>query len=102
MLIIAGSKDFLSPASSNQELYRAASTPKSIATLVGGWHCGFMDESVELPDPLCRPLEDWMPRDEMLMLTRCLMTPFFDLYLKGKELSGSFARCWSAFLDAYL
>jgi dienelactone hydrolase len=82
-LIIGGSDDFLAPPSSSVGIYSSLpSTPRLLNIIEGGWHCGFMDESIELPDFLCRSLTGWIDRDLQMELTHCLINSFFLAHLK--------------------
>jgi len=90
LMFISGSVDFLCDQSDIWEMYQVALTPKIQPEVVGGWHCGFMDESVVVPDFLCRPPIDWIYREQILELTRCLLTPFFNLYLKGNTSTSNY------------
>jgi len=90
LLLISGSEDILCSAYSIREMYKVTHPLKILSEVMGGWHCGFMDISVPLPDFLCRPIEGWLYREQILELTRCLLTPFFNLYLKGNTSGTSY------------
>lgn len=75
-LHIAGDADRIVPPNASRRLLGAKGL---FATIRGGSHCGFMDETVIGCD------EGEIEHDEQLRITRVLMRSFLDLHLKGQE-----------------
>lgn len=76
--LICGSADTITPVSTNgQRMYLAGFAPKLLPIIQGGWHCGFQDTSVLGCD------RGPLPRSQQLLITRRLLTAFFELYLKS-------------------
>ncbi|MBZ0171704.1 MAG: dienelactone hydrolase family protein, partial [Phycisphaerales bacterium] len=79
-VLLSGSEDTITPPSQHQvPMYEAGAAPKQLVTLVGGSHCGFLDDSIIFCDP------GSMDRAVQLRLTRRLLVERFDLYLKGDQ-----------------
>jgi dienelactone hydrolase len=89
---INGSLDQLVPVSSGgQPLYNAASGPRQLPNIIGGYHVGFTDF------PLVPPLGDAgqpgsIPLEENQAFGRAELASFFDLYLKGDQ--SAWRRQW--------
>lgn len=77
--LINGSLDGLIPVATNgQVIYNAASGPKLLPNLVGGYHTGFIDPNLPFD-------QGAVTQAEQLAFGRRELTTFFDLYLKGDQ-----------------
>ncbi|MBY0588608.1 alpha/beta hydrolase [bacterium] len=89
---INGSLDQLVPVSSGgQPLFNAASGPKLLPNVIGGYHVGFTDF------PFTPPLGDFgqpgsISLEENQAFGRAELASFFDLYLKGDQ--SAWRRQW--------
>lgn len=86
--LINGSQDGYIPVATNgQVIYDAASAPKLLPNLTGGYHFGFID--FEIPF-----LSDTgsVTQDVNRAFARAELTSFFDLYLKGDQ--SAWRRQW--------
>jgi len=75
--LIAGSQDtIVPPANNGQLMYNNARAPRQLPIILGGYHCGFIDQDYIFCDQgsISRPVQ--------LALTRRTLTAFFNLYLK--------------------
>ncbi len=80
VMLISGSSDTIVPVASNGQLmYNAATTPKLLPVIQGGWHCGFQDANGFGCD------SGTIQRDQQLGESRRLLTAFFNLYLARNE-----------------
>lgn len=85
--LLSGSEDGITPPGQHQvPMYEAGSAPKQLPSLLGGFHCGFLDGSI----PFCD--SGSMSRADQLEITRRLLVEFFDLYLKGEQ--GRWRAVW--------
>ncbi|MFO0828966.1 MAG: hypothetical protein U0572_12565 [Phycisphaerales bacterium] len=75
--LIVGSQDtIVPPASTAAPMYANLPGPRQLATIVGGFHCGFTDGDFAFCD------SGSITRAEQLAKTRALMTRFLDLHLR--------------------
>lgn len=78
--LIAGSQDTIVPVGSHGQLmYAAGLAPKQLPIIVGGFHCGFTDNTFLFCD------SGGISRAAQLAITRGLLVEFFDLYLKDGD-----------------
>ncbi|MEV6967444.1 hypothetical protein AB0M47_20300 [Hamadaea sp. NPDC051192] len=78
MMLVGGSADTIAPISSNaRPVYNAKAAPKQLRTIVGGFHCGFIDGSSLFCD------SGSISRATQLQVTRRLLTDWFRYYLAG-------------------
>lgn len=78
--LLAGDEDGTVDWETNtQAMYDAAHAPRQLPLILGGWHCGFLDEDVLFCD------SGTLPRAQQLEITRRELVTFFDLYLKPDE-----------------
>lgn len=85
--LISGTHDSIVPVGSHGRLlYQNGSAPRQLPCILGGWHCGFLDSPMIFCD------SGPIGRDEQLSATRCLLTAFFDLYLKDSQ--SSWSQVW--------
>ena len=86
LLVIAGSYDLVAPPNTNQELmYNATlSGCKYFVNLTGGYHCRFSAQSFtcEFGEGLLGPPSDGISREEQLTLTRAILRPWLEFWLK--------------------
>lgn len=76
--LIVGDEDTIVPIGDHTGLmYAAASAPRQMPVIQGGFHCGFIDSYTIFCD------SGSISRAEQLATTRRLLTSFFELYLKG-------------------
>lgn len=78
--LVAGSEDSIVPPGSNGQLmYNNARPPRQLPIILGGYHCGFIDQDYLFCDSgsITRPVQ--------LALTRRVLTAFFNLYLKNDQ-----------------
>jgi dienelactone hydrolase len=76
-LLIVGDADTIVPtASHGQLMYNAIRTPRQVANIRGGYHCGFIDSAGIGCD------SSSLARADQLLTTRRLLTSWFSLYLK--------------------
>ncbi|MEY3231158.1 MAG: hypothetical protein RL689_1247 [Planctomycetota bacterium] len=76
-LLIVGDADTIVPtASHGQPMYNALRSPRQLANIRGGSHCGFIDANGLGCDAAS------LPRNDQLVATRRLLTSWFSLYLK--------------------
>lgn len=86
--LIAGSQDsIVPPATSQQPMYAAANPARQAPLIIGGWHCGFQDNSYFIG---CDSGN--LPRANQLDITRHLLTSWFRLYLQGE--TGLWPQVW--------
>lgn len=78
-LHIVGSEDRIVPPAASRTLVDNDHAPRLVATIVGGSHCGFMDETILGCD------KGSMAHETQLEITRALMLAFLDLTLKGDD-----------------
>jgi len=84
--LINGSLDGLIPVATNgQVIYDAASGPRLLPSLIGGYHGGFWDPPVSFD-------EGTVTQAENLTFARAELLSFFDLYLKGDQ--AAWRRQW--------
>ncbi len=75
--LITGSRDtIVAPAGNGQAMYNAAPAPKQLPLIIGGFHCGFTDNTFIFCD------SGDITRAAQLAITRRLLTAFFNLHLK--------------------
>jgi hypothetical protein len=67
-------------------MYNVGRPPRQLLLILGGCHCGFLDNNI----PFCD--SGSLPRAEQLEITRREMVTFFDLYLKPD--SGPWREVW--------
>ena len=90
--LISASSDTIVPVASNgQTMFNAAVTPKLLAVIQGGWHCGFEDANGIGCDT------GSITREQQLGQTRRLLTSFFNLYLKRSE--ADWKQVWGSTLE---
>lgn len=78
--LICGSEDTITPPTQHGVLmYDNGNVPKQLPLIVGGFHCGFVDEDFLFCD------SGSISRETQLRLTRGALTAFFNLYLKGDQ-----------------
>jgi hypothetical protein len=86
LLVIAGSYDLVAPPNTNQEpMYNAAlSGCKYFVNLTGGYHCRFSAQSFtcEFGEGVLGPPSDGISRDQQLSMTRAILRPWLDFWLK--------------------
>lgn len=79
-LFVVGSRDRLVRPRRTRRLYAAKPAPRTMATIVGGYHCGFVDSS---------PYRGFgcdsgsISRGEQLAITRTLLGDWLDHHLRG-------------------
>lgn len=78
-LHIVGDADRIVPPGATRGLFADLDGPRLFASIAGGSHCGFMDETI----PGCD--KGSIDHEEQLRISRSLMLAFLDLYLKGDE-----------------
>lgn len=78
-LHIVGSEDRIVPPAASKTLIDGEGDRRLFATIEGGSHCGFMDETILGCD------EGSIELSDQLRITRSLMIAFLDLYLKGDD-----------------
>jgi dienelactone hydrolase len=75
--LVVGSQDsIVPPGSSATPMYANLAGPKQLATIVGGFHCGFTDADFLFCD------SGSIPRAVQLASTRALLLRFLDLHLR--------------------
>jgi dienelactone hydrolase len=79
-LFVVGSRDRLVRPSRTRRLYAAKPPPSTFATIVGGYHCGFLD-SVSYGGIGCD--RGSITREEQLATTRALLAGWLDHHLLG-------------------
>jgi dienelactone hydrolase len=78
--LISGSQDTITPIGTNtQPMYANGQAPKQLPAILGGFHCGFTDNTFLFCD------SGAITRAQQLALTRRLLTQFFHLHLKGDQ-----------------
>ncbi len=86
LLVIAGSYDLVAPPNTNQEpMYNAAlSGCKYFVNITGGYHCRFSAQSFtcEFGEGVLGPPSDGISREEQLTLTRAILRPWLEFWLK--------------------
>jgi dienelactone hydrolase len=93
LCLVAGDEDSIVPPSGHTiPMYDAASAPRRLPLLDGGFHCGFLDSSFIGCD------SGSLPREDQLALTRGLLTGFHNLYLKDDQTV--WRQVWGPELDA--
>ena len=87
LLVIAGSYDVVAPPASNQDaMYNAAlSSCKTYFNITGGYHCQFSNVSTQCQfgEGTLFPPSGGPSRNTQLQLTRDILMPFLDFWLKG-------------------
>ncbi|CAN0586096.1 unnamed protein product, partial [Laminaria digitata] len=78
-LHIVGSQDRIVPPAASRTLINKDASPRLFATIEGGSHCGFMDETILGCD------KGSIEPQTQLRITRSLMLAFLDFYLKGDD-----------------
>jgi dienelactone hydrolase len=78
-LHIVGSEDRIVPPAASRTLIDEDSSPRLFATIEGGSHCGFMDETILGCD------KGSIDQQTQLRITRSLMLAFLDFYLKDDD-----------------
>jgi len=79
-MIVVGDADSIVPTAANGlAMYNAIDTPRQLANIRGGFHCGFIDTTTFGCD------SSSLPRADQLQTTRRLLTAWFALYLKGDQ-----------------
>lgn len=84
-LFVVGSLDRIVPPETTRSIYAAKPAPATFATIVGGYHCGFLD-SVAYRELGCDSGE--LTRHEQLAITRRLLVGWLDSRLRGRPLPG--------------
>lgn len=80
VLLIAGEEDGITPIPDHQgPIYENANAPRQLITVLGGFHCGFVDENFLFCD------SGSISRAEQLATVRRLLTTIFQLYLKDQQ-----------------
>ncbi|HMN96813.1 MAG TPA: hypothetical protein PKC43_07200 [Phycisphaerales bacterium] len=78
--LIDGSLDtIVPPATAGLQMYAGAEAPKQHCMIVGGFHCGFTDDTFLFCD------SGSITRAEQLESVRRLLTEFFALHLRGEQ-----------------
>ena len=85
---IVGSQDTIVPPSNTQPQYNNCDTPRQFSTIVGGSHCGFIDNPIVACD------SGSITRAEQLSKTRALLLEFFNTHLRGD--AARYATVWGA------
>ncbi|MBX7182875.1 MAG: PKD domain-containing protein [Bacteroidia bacterium] len=87
LLVIAGSYDVVAPPADNQDpMYAAAlSACKTYFNITGGYHCQFSNISTQCQfgEGTLFPPSGGPSRNTQLQLTRAVLIPFLDFWLKG-------------------
>jgi dienelactone hydrolase len=79
--LICGTQDTIVPTASNgQPMYDAAPGPRQLLSIVGGWHCGFVDTPA-LGGFGCD--SGTLTRAAQLAIVRRHLTTFLELHLRG-------------------
>lgn len=87
MMLVAGEKDGTAPIASHQRpIYNGKAAPKQMRTIVGGFHCGFMDSNATFCD------SGTITRAVQLPIARRLLTDWFRYYLAGD--AASYDKVW--------
>ncbi|MBM4111690.1 MAG: alpha/beta hydrolase [Phycisphaerae bacterium] len=86
--LIVGSQDAIITPSSTSAMYPNLAGSSQLVTIVGGFHCGFVDMSFAVCD------SGSITREQQLVLVRRESTEFLLLHLKG-DLS-RWSECWDA------
>lgn len=95
---VCGSQDGTVPTASNGQLmYDAAGGPRQLLSILGGWHCGFVDTPA-FGGFGCD--SGSIPRAEQLAIVRRHLTAFFRLHLDGVDSSWNSVWGPAALLDA--
>ncbi|MFI7602371.1 alpha/beta hydrolase family protein [Actinoplanes sp. NPDC049681] len=77
-MLVAGDHDTIAPPADHQiPIYNAKPAPKQLRTIIGGYHCGFMDSTSIFCD------SGTIDRATQLKLTRRLLTDWFRYTLSG-------------------
>lgn len=81
--LVCGTQDTIVPTSSNgQPMYGAAPGPRQLLSVLGAWHCGFVD-SPPVGGFGCD--SGALPLDQQLAIVRRHLTSFFRLHLSGDQ-----------------
>lgn len=81
-LLIVGDADTIVPTASNGQLmYNAIRSPRQVANIRGGSHCGFIDANAIGCDAAS------LARADQLLAARRLLTSWFSLYLKDAHVA---------------
>lgn len=87
MMLVAGEKDGTAPIASHQRpIYNGKPAPKQLRTILGGFHCGFIESSSLFCD------SGTITRATQLTITRRVLTDWFRYYLAGD--TGSYDAVW--------
>ncbi|MEX0876815.1 MAG: hypothetical protein WD114_05085 [Phycisphaerales bacterium] len=78
-LHIVGDHDRIVPPATSRVIFKRGCAERVFATIAGGSHCGFMDETILGCD------QGTIEHNEQLRITRALMLAFLELHLKGNE-----------------
>ena len=96
--IVCGTQDgTVSTATNGQLMYDAAGGPRQLLSILGGWHCGFVD-TPSFGGLGCD--SGSITRAEQLALVRRHLTAFFRLHLSGVDSSWNSVWGPAALLDA--
>ena len=86
--LIVGSQDAIIPPSSTSAMYPNLAGSSQLITIVGGFHCGFVDISFSICD------SGSITREQQLVIVRRESTEFLLLHLKGDF--SRWSECWDA------
>ena len=86
--LIVGSQDTIVAPSSTSAMYPNLAGPSQLVTIIGGYHCGFIDSSIAFCD------SGSITRQQQLSIVRRESTEFLLLHLKGDFTRWS--ECWDA------
>lgn len=103
-LVLSGSDDCVTPAATNQTpAYNALPGCKVFVSLTNGGHCGFADFNFNcnFGEMTCNPGGPSMPSATQRAITRALLRPWLDRYLKGNTAAGvTFVQQFNAYVAA--
>ncbi|MEV4414803.1 hypothetical protein [Catellatospora sp. NPDC049609] len=89
MMLVAGERDGTAPIASHQRpIYHGKPAPKQLRTILGGFHCGFIESSSVFCD------SGTITRATQLTITRRVLTDWFRYYLAGD--TGSYNAVWGS------
>jgi dienelactone hydrolase len=103
-LVLSGSDDCVTPAATNQTpAYNALPGCKAFVSLTNGGHCGFADFNFNcnFGEMTCNLGGPSMPSATQRAITRALLRPWLDRYLKGDMAAGTtFQQRFNAYVTA--
>lgn len=81
--LVCGTQDTIVPTATNgQSMYNAAAGPRQLLSILGGWHCGFVDTA---PAGGIGCDSGSLPRADQLAIVRRHLAAFFLLHLRGDQ-----------------